>query len=157
MCSDYTRYVSKKNSSAIDVIGKELKGEGRNKKEYYHARLKEGYYFSCTSENLPMNERNEIYVSNFVEFKKMLRSITLLESAAKAEKKLRDAAKRREKRLQKMIEEDDSIKIPSKKIKITKKDREGLKENESVGIISGRFGTEKVIFIGDEIEIDISD
>ena len=87
----------------------------------------------------------------------MLRSITLIESAAKAEKKLRDAAKRREKRLQKMIEEDDSIKIPSKKIKITKKDREGLKENESVGIISGRFGTEKVIFIGDEIEIDISD
>ena len=104
MCSDYMRYVSKKNSSAIDTIGKELKGEGRNKKEYYHALLKEGYYFSCTSENLPMNERNEIYVSNFVEFKKMLRSITLLESAAKAEKKLRDAAKRREKRLQKMIE-----------------------------------------------------
>ena len=56
-----------------------------------------------------------------------------------------------------MIEEDDSIKIPSKKIKITKKDKEGLKEGESVGIISGRFGTEKVIFIGDEIEIDISD
>ena len=157
MCSDYTRYVSKKNSSAIDTIGKELKGEGRNKKEYYHALLKEGYYFSCTSENLPMNERVEIYSDNFVKFKEMLRSITLLESIAKAEKKSKNAAKRLEKKLQKKAEEEDSFKLPSKRLRITEKDKKGLSAKETVGIITGRFGTEKVIFTGEEIEVDVND
>ena len=157
MCSDYMKYVGKRNSKAIDAIGKKIKGEGRNKKEYYHARLKEGYYFSCTNENLPMNERNEIYVSNFVEFKKMLRSITLLESIAKAEKKAKEAAKRLEKKMQKKAEEEDSFKLPSKKLRITEKDKKGLSAKETVGIITGRFGTEKVIFTGEEIEVDVND
>ena len=77
MNTDYMRYVGKRNSKAVDAIGKKLRGEGRNKKEYYYATLKEGYYFSCTDENLPMNERGEIYSDNFVKFKEMLRSITL--------------------------------------------------------------------------------
>ena len=105
MCSDYMKYVGKRNSKAIDAIGKKIKGEGRNKKEYYYAVLKDGYYFACTDENLPMNERGEIYSDNFVKFKEMLRSITLLESIAKAEKKAKEAAKRLEKKMQKKAED----------------------------------------------------
>ena len=157
MCSDYMKYVGKRNSKAVDAIGKKIKGEARNKKEYYYAVLKDGYYFACTDENLPMNERGEIYSDNFVKFKEMLRSITLLKSIAKAEKKSRDAAKRLEKRLQKKAKEEDSFKLPSKKLRITEKDKKGLNANETVGIISGRFGTEKVIFTGEEIEVDVND
>ena len=116
MCSDYMKYVGKRNSKAVDAIGKKIKGEGRNKKEYYYALLKDGYYFACTDENLPMNERGEIYSDNFVKFKEMLRSITLLESIAKAEKKAKEAAKRLEKKMQKKAEEEDSFKLPSKKL-----------------------------------------
>ena len=104
-----------------------------------------------------MNERGEIYSDNFVKFKEMLRSITLLESIAKAEKKSKEAAKRLEKRLQKKAKEEDSFKLPSKKLRITEKDKKGLNANETVGIISGRFGTEKVIFTGEEIEVDVND
>ena len=157
MCSDYMKYVGKRNSKAVDAIGKKIKGEGRNKKEYYYAVLKDGYYFACTDENLPMNERGEIYSDNFVKFKEMLRSITLLESIAKAEKKAKEAAKRLEKKMQKKAEEEDSFKLPSKKLRITEKDKKGLNANETVGIISGRFGTEKVIFTGEEIEVDVND
>ena len=157
MCSDYMKYVGKRNSKAIDAIGKKIKGEARNKKEYYYATLKEGYYFSCTDENLPMNERGEIYSDNFVKFKEMLRSITLLESIAKAEKKAKEAAKRLEKKMQKKAEEEDSFKLPSKKLRITEKDKKGLSAKETVGIITGRFGTEKVIFTGEEIEVDVND
>ena len=157
MGTDYMRYVGKRNSKAVDAIGKKLRGEGRNKKEYYYATLKEGYYFACADENLPMNERVEIYSDNFVKFKEMLRSITLLESIAKAEKKSKEAAKRLEKRLQKKAKEEDSFKLPSKKLRITEKDKKGLNANETVGIISGRFGTEKVIFTGEEIEVDVND
>ena len=157
MCSDYMKYVGKRNSKAVDAIGKKIKGEGRNKKEYYYALLKDGYYFACTDENLPMNERGEIYSDNFVKFKEMLRSITLLESIAKAEKKAKEAAKRLEKKMQKKAEEEDSFKLPSKKLRITEKDKKGLNANETVGIISGRFGTEKVIFTGEEIEVDVND
>ena len=157
MCSDYMKYVGKRNSKAIDAIGKKIKGEARNKKEYYYAVLKDGYYFACTDENLPMNERGEIYSDNFVKFKEMLRSITLLESIAKAEKKAKEAAKRLEKKMQKKAEEEDSFKLPSKKLRITEKDKKGLNANETVGVISGRFGTEKVIFTGEEIEVDVND
>ena len=157
MCSDYMKYVGKRNSKAVDAIGKKIKGEARNKKEYYYAVLKDGYYFACTDENLPMNERGEIYSDNFVKFKEMLRSITLLESIAKAEKKAKEAAKRLEKKMQKKAEEEDSFKLPSKKLRITEKDKKGLNANETVGIISGRFGTEKVIFTGEEIEVDVND
>ena len=157
MCSDYMKYVGKRNSKAIDAIGKKIKGEARNKKEYYYAVLKDGYYFACTDENLPMNERGEIYSDNFVKFKEMLRSITLLESIAKAEKKAKEAAKRLEKKMQKKAKEEDSFKLPSKKLRITEKDKKGLNANETVGIISGRFGTEKVIFTGEEIEVDVND
>ena len=157
MCSDYMKYVGKRNSKAIDAIGKKIKGEARNKKEYYYAVLKDGYYFACTDENLPMNERGEIYSDNFVKFKEMLRSITLLESVAKAEKKAKEAAKRLEKKMQKKAEEEDSFKLPSKKLRITEKDKKGLSAKETVGIITGRFGTEKVIFTGEEIEVDVND
>ena len=157
MCSDYMKYVGKRNSKAIDAIGKKIKGEARNKKEYYYAVLKDGYYFACTDENLPMNERGEIYSDNFVKFKEMLRSITLLESIAKAEKKAKEAAKRLEKKMQKRAEEEDSFKLPSKKLRITEKDKKGLSAKETVGIITGRFGTEKVIFTGEEIEVDVND
>ena len=157
MCSDYMKYVGKRNSKAVDAIGKKIKGEARNKKEYYYAVLKDGYYFACTDENLPMNERGEIYSDNFVKFKEMLRSITLLESIAKAEKKAKEAAKRLEKKMQKKAEEEDSFKLPSKKLRITEKDKKGLNANETVGVISGRFGTEKVIFTGEEIEVDVND
>ena len=157
MGTDYMRYVGKRNSKAVDAIGKQLRGEGRNKKEYYYATLKEGYYFACTDENLPMNERVEIYSDNFVKFKEMLRSITLLESIAKAEKKSKNAAKRLEKKLQKKAEEEDSFKLPSKRLRITEKDKKGLSAKETVGIITGRFGTEKVIFTGEEIEVDVND
>ena len=157
MCSDYMKYVGKRNSKAIDAIGKKIKGEARNKKEYYYAVLKDGYYFACTDENLPMNERGEIYSDNFVKFKEMLRSITLLESVAKAEKKAKEAAKRLEKKMQKKAEEEDSFKLPSKKLRITEKDKKGLSARETVGIITGRFGTEKVIFTGEEIEVDVND
>ena len=157
MCSDYMKYVGKRNSKAIDAIGKKIKGEARNKKEYYYAVLKDGYYFACTDENLPMNERGEIYSDNFVKFKEMLRSITLLESKAKAEKKAKEAAKRLEKKMQKKAEEEDSFKLPSKKLRITEKDKKGLSAKETVGIITGRFGTEKVIFTGEEIEVDVND
>ena len=157
MCSDYMKYVGKRNSKAIDAIGKKIKGEARNKKEYYYAVLKDGYYFACTDENLPMNERGEIYSDNFVKFKEMLRSITLLESIAKAEKKAKEAAKRLEKKMQKKAEEEDSFKLPSKKLRITEKDKKGLSARETVGIITGRFGTEKVIFTGEEIEVDVND
>ena len=157
MCSDYMKYVGKRNSKAIDAIGKKIKGEARNKKEYYYAVLKDGYYFACTDENLPMNERGEIYSDNFVKFKEMLRSITLLESIAKAEKKAKEAAKRLERKMQKKAEEEDSFKLPSKKLRITEKDKKGLSAKETVGIITGRFGTEKVIFTGEEIEVDVND
>ena len=157
MCSDYMKYVGKRNSKAIDAIGKKIKGEGRNKEEYYYAVLKDGYYFACTDEDLPMNERGEIYSDNFVKFKEMLRSITLLESIAKAEKKAKEAAKRLEKKMQKKAEEEDSFKLPSKKLRITEKDKKGLSAKETVGIITGRFGTEKVIFTGEEIEVDVND
>ena len=157
MCSDYMKYVGKRNSKAFDAIGKKIKGEARNKKEYYYAVLKDGYYFACTDENLPMNERGEIYSDNFVKFKEMLRSITLLESVAKAEKKAKEAAKRLEKKMQKKAEEEDSFKLPSKKLRITEKDKKGLSAKETVGIITGRFGTEKVIFTGEEIEVDVND
>ena len=157
MCSDYMKYVGKRNSKAIDAIGKKIKGEARNKKEYYYAVLKDGYYFACTDENLPMNERGELYSDNFVKFKEMLRSITLLESVAKAEKKAKEAAKRLEKKMQKKAEEEDSFKLPSKKLRITEKDKKGLSAKETVGIITGRFGTEKVIFTGEEIEVDVND
>ena len=157
MCSDYMKYVGKRNSKAVDTIGKKIKGEGRNKKEYYYALLKDGYYFACTDENLPMNERGEIYSDNFVKFKEMLRSITLLESIAKAEKKAKEAAKRLEKKMQKKTEEEDSFKLPSKKLRITEKDKKGLSAKETVGVITGRFGTEKVIFTGEEIEVDVND
>ena len=157
MCSDYMKYVGKRNSKAIDAIGKKIKGEARNKKEYYYAVLKDGYYFACTDENLPMNVRGEIYSDNFVKFKEMLRSITLLESIAKAEKKAKEAAKRLEKKMQKKAEEEDSFKLPSKKLRITEKDKKGLSAKETVGIITGRFGTEKVIFTGEEIEVDVND
>ena len=157
MCSDYMKYVGKRNSKAIDAIGKKIKGEARNKKEYYYAVLKDGYYFACTDENLPMNERGEIYSDNFVKFKEMLRSITLLESIAKAEKKAKEAAKRLEKKMQKKAEEEDSFKLPSKKLRITEKDKKGLSAKETVGIITGRFGTEKVIFTGEEIEVNVND
>ena len=157
MCSDYMKYVGKRNSKAIDAIGKKIKGEARNKKEYYYAVLKDGYYFACTDENLPMNERGEIYSDNFVKFKEMLRSITLLESIAKAEKKAKEAAKRLEKKMQKKAEEEDSFKLPSKKLRITEKDKKGLSAKETVGVITGRFGTEKVIFTGEEIEVDVND
>ena len=157
MCSDYMKYVGKRNSKAIDAIGKKIKGEARNKKEYYYAVLKDGYYFACTDENLPINERGEIYSDNFVKFKEMLRSITLLESIAKAEKKAKEAAKRLEKKMQKKAEEEDSFKLPSKKLRITEKDKKGLSAKETVGIITGRFGTEKVIFTGEEIEVDVND
>ena len=157
MCSDYMKYVGKRNSKAVDAIGKKIKGEARNKKEYYYAVLKDGYYFACTDENLPMNERGEIYSDNFVKFKEMLRSITLLESVAKAEKKAKEAAKRLEKKMQKKAEEEDSFKLPSKKLRITEKDKKGLSARETVGIITGRFGTEKVIFTGEEIEVDVND
>ena len=157
MCSDYMKYVGKRNSKAIDAIGKKIKGEARNKKEYYYAVLKDGYYFACTDENLPMNERGEIYSDNFVKFKEMLRSITLLESIAKADKKAKEAAKRLEKKMQKKAEEEDSFKLPSKKLRITEKDKKGLSAKETVGIITGRFGTEKVIFTGEEIEVDVND
>ena len=157
MCSDYMKYVGKRNSKAVDAIGKKIKGEARNKKEYYYAVLKDGYYFACTDENLPMNERGEIYSDNFVKFKEMLRSITLLESIAKAEKKAKEAAKRLEKKMQKKAEEEDSFKLPSKKLRITEKDKKGLSAKETVGIITGRFGTEKVIFTGEEIEVDVNE
>ena len=157
MCSDYMKYVGKRNSKAVDAIGKKIKGEARNKKEYYYAVLKDGYYFACTDENLPMNERGEIYSDNFVKFKEMLRSITLLESVAKAEKKAKEAAKRLEKKMQKKAEEEDSFKLRSKKLRITEKDKKGLSAKETVGIITGRFGTEKVIFTGEEIEVDVND
>ena len=157
MCSDYMKYVGKRNSKAVDAIGKKIKGEARNKKEYYYAVLKDGYYFACTDENLPMNERGEIYSDNFVKFKEMLRSITLLESVAKAEKKAKEAAKRLEKKMQKKAEEEDSFKLPSKKLRITEKDKKGLSAKETVGIITGRFGTEKVIFTGEELEVDVND
>ncbi len=157
MGPDYMKYVGKRNSKAIVTIGKKIKGEGRNKKEYYYAALKDSYYFACTDENLPMNERGEIYSDNFVKFKEMLRSITLLESVAKAEKKAKDAAKRLEKKMQKKAKEEDSFKLPSKKLRITEKDKKGLSAKETVGIITGRFGTEKVIFTGEEIEVDVND
>ena len=157
MCSDYMKYVGKRNSKAIDAIGKKIKGEARNKKEYYYAVLKDGYDFSGTDENLPMDERGEIYSENCVKFKEMLRSITLLESIAKAEKKAKEAAKRLEKKMQKKAEEEDSFKLPSKKLRITEKDKKGLSAKETVGIITGRFGTEKVIFTGEEIEVDVND
>ena len=157
MCSDYMKYVGKRNSKAVDAIGKKIKGEGRNKKEYYYALLKDGYYFACTDENLPMNERGEIYSDNFVKFKEMLRSITLLESIAKAEKKAKEAAKRLEKKMQKKAEEEDSFKLPSKKLRVTEKDKKGLSAKETVGLITGRVGTEKVIFTGEEIEVDVND
>ena len=122
--TDYMKYVGKRNSKAIEEIGKKIFGEGRNKKDYYYATLKAGYIFSCTSENLPINERAEIRVENFVKFKEMLRSICLWEDSDKLEKKQAKATKRFEKKIEKLIQEEDSFKAPKSRLRITKKDKE---------------------------------